>query len=100
MANKTLSKITVLATILVSPNLIYGLFGMNVPVPGRSTTGLEWFFGIVGVICAIAIWLRHYCKEAQGHLGQGHSINRRTTSKILSQQSILSRSLAYMVTCQ
>jgi magnesium transporter len=53
--NKTLSKITVLATILVPLNLIYGLFGMNVPVSGRSTTGLEWFFGIVGVICTIAI---------------------------------------------
>jgi len=36
--NKTPSKITVLATILVPLNLIYGLFGMNVPVPGRSTT--------------------------------------------------------------
>jgi magnesium transporter len=45
----------VLATILVPLNLIHGLFGMNVPVPGRSTTGLEWFFGIVGVICAIVI---------------------------------------------
>lgn len=53
--NKTLSKITVLATILVPLNLICGLFGMNVPVPGRETTSLAWFFGIVGVICAIVI---------------------------------------------
>lgn len=53
--NKTLSKITVLATILVPLNLICGLFGMNVPVPGRGTTSLAWFFGIVGVICAIVI---------------------------------------------
>ena len=51
--NKTLSKITVIATILVPLNLICGLFGMNVPVPGRETTSLAWFFGIVGVITAI-----------------------------------------------
>jgi magnesium transporter len=53
--NKTLSKITVLATILVPLNLICGLFGMNVPVPGRGTTSLAWFFGIVGFICALII---------------------------------------------
>ena len=53
--NKVLSKITVLATILVPLNLICGLFGMNVPVPGRGTTSLAWFFGIVGVIAAIVV---------------------------------------------
>jgi magnesium transporter len=53
--NRTLSKITVLATILVPLNLICGLFGMNVPVPGRETTSLSWFFGIVGVICTIVV---------------------------------------------
>ena len=53
--NKTLSKITVLATILVPLNLICGLFGMNVPVPGRETEGLQWFFGIVGVIAAFVV---------------------------------------------
>lgn len=52
-ANQVLSKITLLATILVPLNLICGLFGMNVPVPGKNSTGLEWFFGIVGVIAAI-----------------------------------------------
>lgn len=51
--NKLLSKITVFATILVPLNLIAGLFGMNVPVPGKDTTGLEWWFGIVGVIFAL-----------------------------------------------
>jgi len=51
-ANKVLSKITLIATILVPLNLITGLFGMNVPVPGRETTSLAWFFGIVSVIAA------------------------------------------------
>lgn len=49
-ANTTLGKVTLIATILVPLNLICGLFGMNVPVPGRESTGLGWFFGIVGVI--------------------------------------------------
>ncbi len=48
--NKTLAKITVLATILVPLNLITGLFGMNVNVPGKDTGGLYWFFGILGGI--------------------------------------------------
>ncbi|MCJ1276958.1 Mg(2+) transporter [Puttea exsequens] len=53
--NETLSKITVLASILVPLNLICGLFGMNVPVPGRGSDGLGWFFGILGVIGFIVI---------------------------------------------
>lgn len=51
--NEVLSKITLAATILVPLNLICGLFGMNVPVPGKNSTGLGWFFGIIGVIFAI-----------------------------------------------
>ena len=52
-ANEVLSKITLLATVLVPLNLICGLFGMNVPVPGKDSGGLGWFFGIIGVIAAI-----------------------------------------------
>lgn len=48
--NETLGKVTVIATILVPLNLICGLFGMNVPVPGRESGGLAWFFGILGFI--------------------------------------------------
>ncbi|MCJ1293488.1 Mg(2+) transporter [Xylographa carneopallida] len=54
-ANKVLSKITLIATVLVPLNMISGLFGMNVPVPGRETEGLQWFFGILSVILVIAI---------------------------------------------
>lgn len=54
-ANRVLSKITLIATVLVPLNLITGLFGMNVPVPGRSSSGLQWFFGIVGVICMFIV---------------------------------------------
>ncbi|KAK3047122.1 hypothetical protein LTR09_011454 [Extremus antarcticus] len=53
--NKLLGKITVVATILVPLNLIAGLFGMNVPVPGKESTGLGWWFGIVGVMLAFTV---------------------------------------------
>ncbi|KAF1942056.1 cora-domain-containing protein [Clathrospora elynae] len=49
-SNNTLQKVTVIATILVPLNLICGLFGMNVKVPGQDGS-LAWFFSIIGVIC-------------------------------------------------
>lgn len=51
--NKTLSKITLIATILVPVNVVCGLFGMNVPVPGGQTESLAWFFGIFAFIVAL-----------------------------------------------
>lgn len=54
-ANELLGKITVIATILVPMNLVAGLFGMNVPVPGGSSTGLGWWFGIVGLVLGLAV---------------------------------------------
>lgn len=58
--NQVLSKITFLGSILVPFNLICGLWGMNVPVPGEESGTLAWFFGILGIIFAIiivSIWL-------------------------------------------
>ncbi|SCV00749.1 LAMI_0G07074g1_1 [Lachancea mirantina] len=68
--NKTtemLGKVTLIGTVLVPLNLIPGLFGMNVKVPGNGDSGLGWFFGILGVMVFIAIacawlaswWLNH-----------------------------------------
>ncbi|KAI4151897.1 MAG: hypothetical protein LQ340_003217 [Diploschistes diacapsis] len=55
-ANAVLGKITLIATVLVPLNLICGLFGMNVPVPGGVNDGpLSWFFGIIGLIAAIVV---------------------------------------------
>ncbi|ETN40793.1 uncharacterized protein HMPREF1541_05073 [Cyphellophora europaea CBS 101466] len=48
--NKSLTKITIVATVLVPLNLITGLFGMNVHVPGQDIGGYGWFFGILGFI--------------------------------------------------
>ena len=52
--NKNLAKITVLATILVPLNLITGLFGMNVHIPGQGQMedNYVWFGGIIGTIVA------------------------------------------------
>ncbi|KAJ5232003.1 hypothetical protein N7468_004959 [Penicillium chermesinum] len=53
--NKVLSKVTLIATILVPMNLICGLFGMNVNVPGKDDGGLGWFFGIIGVMAGLVV---------------------------------------------
>ena len=49
-ANEVLGKITLIATVLVPLNLVCGLFGMNVNVPGKNTEGLAWFWGIIGFL--------------------------------------------------
>lgn len=54
-ANKVLSKITLLASILVPLNLVCGMFGMNVEVPWRSVDSLAPFFGILGSLIAFVL---------------------------------------------
>jgi magnesium transporter len=53
--NKLLGKVTLVATILVPLNLVTGLFGMNVPIPGQDSGSLGWFFGIMSVILTMVI---------------------------------------------
>lgn len=52
--NDVLSKLTALGTVIVPLNVITGLWGMNVNVPGQGVENLHWFFGIVGVMIALA----------------------------------------------
>ena len=54
-ANRALSKATFIATILVPLNLVTGLFGMNVAVPGKDADTLAWWFGIVGVLALFVL---------------------------------------------
>lgn len=54
-ANKVLSKITFLASIIVPLNVITGLFGMNVSVPFGDNSSLAPFFTIVGVLIAFSV---------------------------------------------
>lgn len=45
--NDVLSKLTALGTIIVPMNVITGLWGMNVNVPGQGVENLRWFGSIV-----------------------------------------------------
>ncbi|KAG0169794.1 CorA metal ion transporter [Apophysomyces sp. BC1034] len=45
--NEVINRLTFFATIVVPLNLVAGLFGMNVQVPGQSNHDLVWFFWIV-----------------------------------------------------
>lgn len=56
--SEMLGKVTVLGTVLVPINLVPGLFGMNVRIPGQQGPNLGWFFGIVGgmIISTIILW--------------------------------------------
>ncbi|KAL1915123.1 uncharacterized protein VTP21DRAFT_7604 [Calcarisporiella thermophila] len=50
--NDILAKLTVLGSILLPMNLITGLWGMNVPVPGQFSESLSWFYGIfLALLC-------------------------------------------------
>lgn len=52
---EALSKLTFIATILVPLNILCSLFGMNIPIPGKNTDGLDWWFGILGGILGIIV---------------------------------------------
>ncbi|KAJ3318576.1 CorA metal ion transporter, partial [Blyttiomyces sp. JEL0837] len=47
-------RMTALASILIPLNVITGLWGMNVRVPGEDGESLLWFFGIVTAMAIIA----------------------------------------------
>jgi magnesium transporter len=53
--NAVLGKVTFIATILIPLNLLCGLFGMNVPVPGKDSGNLNWFGGITAVIILVIV---------------------------------------------
>lgn len=53
--NDVLSKLTALGTILIPMNLVTGLWGMNVHVPGQDVPGYAWFAGILACLAAIAV---------------------------------------------
>jgi len=54
--NDVLSKLTALGTVLIPMNLITGLWGMNVHVPGQDIEdGYAWFLSIIACLCAFAV---------------------------------------------
>lgn len=79
-----LSKVTVLGTILVPLNLVTGLFGMNVRVPGQDSDTYGWWGGIIGflVLCIICLLLgaRYYLKRVNL---MGEKVNEGRSMKSL-----------------
>lgn len=63
--NDVLSKLTALGTVLIPMNLVTGLWGMNVHVPGQDIEeGYTWFGGILGCLCLFAVlgaWATYKC---------------------------------------
>lgn len=63
--NDVLSKLTALGTVLIPMNLVTGLWGMNVHVPGEDIkVGYAWFGGILGCLAAFAVlgaWATYKC---------------------------------------
>jgi magnesium transporter len=51
-----LSRLTVIGIVLVTMQVITGLFGMNVRVPGRGVTSVTWWFGILGLILGLILF--------------------------------------------
>ncbi|KAJ2256361.1 CorA metal ion transporter [Coemansia sp. RSA 454] len=57
------SRWTVIGAILVPLNVVTGLWGMNVKVPGQDGTDLREFFqilgGCVGFVIIVIVWARY-----------------------------------------
>ncbi|RXW25459.1 hypothetical protein EST38_g424 [Candolleomyces aberdarensis] len=54
--NDVLSKLTALGTVLIPMNLVTGLWGMNVHVPGEDVEqGYVWFASIIACLAAFAL---------------------------------------------
>jgi magnesium transporter len=65
---KVLGRVTMIGTILVPLNLVTGLFGMNVRVPGQDDgdSNLAWFFGIIAFMVSVVLALSLIAKKWMG----------------------------------
>ncbi|KXN69805.1 Mg2+ transporter protein [Conidiobolus coronatus NRRL 28638] len=63
--NDAVAKLTIIASVLLPMNVITGMWGMNVTVPGQSQDGdtLAWFFGITASMVLIASLFFLYVKK-------------------------------------
>ncbi|KAK5077188.1 CorA metal ion transporter [Lithohypha guttulata] len=61
-----LSKLTVFGTIVLPMNIICGMWGMNVKVPGQDVDSLWWFWGITGFLFVFALGCYLLCKKLYG----------------------------------
>ncbi|KAL1634478.1 CorA metal ion transporter [Diplodia intermedia] len=61
--NDVLGKLTVLGTIVLPMNIITGMWGMNVQVPGQEVENLYWFWGITAFLIMFGITCFFICKR-------------------------------------
>jgi magnesium transporter len=59
----TVMRMTILASILVPLNVITGLWGMNVRVPGEDGDNLSWFFGILCLMMVMTLSSYYYLRS-------------------------------------
>jgi magnesium transporter len=65
----TVMRMTMLASILVPLNIITGLFGMNVKVPGQEVDDLKWFWGIIFVMVLLSGSTYYFIKRTTAFKG-------------------------------
>ncbi|KAL0484232.1 hypothetical protein AKO1_004877, partial [Acrasis kona] len=58
-----MNRITILAAILAPLTLVSGLWGMNVRVPGGTSEGLGWFFGIVSAMFCMTLLIMIFLRR-------------------------------------
>ncbi|KAI7113611.1 hypothetical protein KC319_g2143 [Hortaea werneckii] len=65
--NDVLGKLTVLGTIVLPMNIVTGMWGMNVWVPGQSAEGnLTWFWCITAGLLAFGLICYSIAKRVYG----------------------------------
>lgn len=64
--NDVLGKITILGTVVLPMNVMTGLWGMNVLVPGQERHDLTWFCGIFATMVVMAYTAYLYTKRRFG----------------------------------
>lgn len=64
--NDVLGKITILGTVVLPMNVITGLWGMNVIVPGQFNESLTWFMSIFAFMLVLAYTAYVYTKRRFG----------------------------------
>ncbi|CCE65929.1 hypothetical protein TPHA_0N01480 [Tetrapisispora phaffii CBS 4417] len=64
--NDVLGKITILGTVVLPMNVITGLWGMNVLVPGQENPSLVWFMSILTLLIVLAYFAYIYTKKRFG----------------------------------
>ncbi|KAK2779003.1 CorA metal ion transporter [Emmonsiellopsis sp. PD_33] len=61
-----LGKLTVLGTIVLPMNIICGMWGMNVKVPGQDVDNLYWFWSITAGLIVFAVACFYIAKRVYG----------------------------------